>query len=277
MIDQGLKKVLVGGAMLHYIDQGCGVPVIFVHGIIQDYRTWEAQRTAFSKDFRFISYSRRYHYPNEWKDDGSAYSDLAHAEDLAKLIQTLDLAPAHIVGCSSGAWVALLFALNHPKLVRTLVLNEAGIIPWLANIPEGKPHYQSYMSAIESARPFFRAKDLEGGLRTAIEIFWGEGVYDQMSDDVRTGALDNAHVVKAAAFSKNMFSSFTTEDARQINSPALLVEGKETMPPFTLINGELERWLPNQKKAIIPDAGHLMHLDHPEEYNRVVLEFLSRH
>lgn len=275
--DQELKKVSVGSAKLHYVDQGCGTPVIFVHGDIQDYRTWEVQRAAFSKDFRFISYSRRYHYPNKWTGEGSDYSALGHAEDLAELIRTLNLAPAHIVGGSYGGLIVLLLAVKYPKLVKSLVLNEPGLMPWLAHVPRGEALYKLFMSAIASSRPLFQSGNLEGGLRTAIDIFWGKGVFDQLPEKVRINALDNAPSLKAEAFSRDLFSSFTIKDAQQINIPTLLITGKETMPPFTLMIDELERWLPHKKKVVISNAGHLMHFDHPEEYNRAVLEFLIGH
>lgn len=59
MTHPGLKVPADKGLGLHYIDQGTGVPVVFVHGDIQDYRTWKPQGNPFSQDDRFISYSRR--------------------------------------------------------------------------------------------------------------------------------------------------------------------------------------------------------------------------
>jgi non-heme chloroperoxidase len=59
------KEVRVNGLTLHYIERGQGTPVVLVHGTLGDYRTWDGQLEAFSKGYQLISYSRRYHYPNE--------------------------------------------------------------------------------------------------------------------------------------------------------------------------------------------------------------------
>ena len=50
---------------LHYIERGKGVAVIFVHGSLGDYSTWDAQLGPFAETYRAIAYSRRYNYPNK--------------------------------------------------------------------------------------------------------------------------------------------------------------------------------------------------------------------
>jgi pimeloyl-ACP methyl ester carboxylesterase len=109
-----LKTVRVNGAELHYVDQGSGVPVVFVHGGLEDYREWHEQVEAFSKRYRAIAYSRRYNYPNLRVVPESRYSPIVDADDLAALIKKLGLAPAHIVGHSYGAYVALFLAASYP-------------------------------------------------------------------------------------------------------------------------------------------------------------------
>src|SRR5215467_310760 len=52
------------GITLHYVDEGSGVPVIFVHGSLRDGGYWADQIGPFAKHYRAIAYSRRYNYPN---------------------------------------------------------------------------------------------------------------------------------------------------------------------------------------------------------------------
>src|SRR5260370_34755744 len=60
-----IQAVEIGnGITLHYVDQGKGVPVIFVHGSLSDGGYWADQVGEFAKHYRAISYSRRYNYPN---------------------------------------------------------------------------------------------------------------------------------------------------------------------------------------------------------------------
>src|SRR5262249_21262180 len=95
------KEVQINGlTLLHYIELGQGIPVVLVHGTLEDYRTWDGQLEALSKGYRLISYSRRYHYPNEWTKDSTDFSVTIHARDLAAFIKALNLPPVHLIGHS---------------------------------------------------------------------------------------------------------------------------------------------------------------------------------
>jgi pimeloyl-ACP methyl ester carboxylesterase len=111
------KKVRVNGVELHYIEKGTGVPVIFVHGGLEDYRAWGDQVEAFSSRYHAVAYSRRYSFPNLGAAFADDYSAIVDAEDLAALIRRLKLAPAHVIGYSYGAYAALFLAPRHPELV----------------------------------------------------------------------------------------------------------------------------------------------------------------
>jgi pimeloyl-ACP methyl ester carboxylesterase len=127
-------NVQIDGRRLHYVEQGKGQPVIFIHGSISDYRSWQFQMEPFSEKYRAISYSRRFAYPNEKVGNDIADNTIeGNAADLAELIKKLDIAPAHLIGHSSGAFIALYCAYHNPKLVRTLVLGEPSIFQLLEN------------------------------------------------------------------------------------------------------------------------------------------------
>jgi non-heme chloroperoxidase len=75
----------------------------------------------FSQYYHAIAYSRRCHHPNVWIGDGMDYSATLHAKDLAELIKKIGFKSAHVIGHSYGAYTSLVFACEHPKLVRSLV------------------------------------------------------------------------------------------------------------------------------------------------------------
>ena len=130
----------VNGARLEYTAASRGDPLLFVHGSLEDLRIWRRQVELFSAHYRVVAYSRRYHHPNAAPGDGDpAYTAALHAADLAELIQKLDLAPAHLVTSSFGGCVALQMAVRRPELVRSLVLAEPPLMPWLAHSPGGEP------------------------------------------------------------------------------------------------------------------------------------------
>ena len=98
-----LETVFLNGVELHYLEQGTGEPVIFIHGALADYRRWEAQFDAFAQHYRMIAYSRRYNFPNNNPDIRPDHSADVEAEDLAAFITALKLGPVHLIGESVGA------------------------------------------------------------------------------------------------------------------------------------------------------------------------------
>ena len=125
-----VKVLHVGGVELHYVEQGSGVPIIFVHGSVDDYRSFEPQLLPLSPRYRAISYSRRYNFPNARSAPPGNHSALVEAADLALLLKALGAYPAHVVGHSYGAYTALILAMKHPELVRSLVLAEPPLLRW---------------------------------------------------------------------------------------------------------------------------------------------------
>lgn len=133
-----LKKIEINNTTLHYIEAGeeHAQSVVFVHGGMGDYRTWNPQIASFAEKYHVISYSRRAFYPNPWPDDYKAVMQ-QHIDDLAELILRLELAPAHLVANSYGGYVCLNVALQHPKLVSAMALAEPPVQPLLAQLPGG--------------------------------------------------------------------------------------------------------------------------------------------
>lgn len=222
-----MKKVLVNSVELNYIEQGKGDSVIFVHGSLGDFRAWVFQVVPFLKHYHIISYSRRYHYPNAWVGDGSDYSATLHAEDLAVLITTLRLGAAHIVALSYGGYVALILAVKHPKLVRTLVLGEPALIPWLEQIPGGNALLKEFMTnVIEPSRHAIQCGNLEQGVKIFIDGIIGKNTFDELPQLVRGSIMNNALELKAELSAPDLFPTFTCEDALKIKAPTLLLTGE---------------------------------------------------
>src|SRR5579864_8326000 len=91
-----------GGISLHYVEQGSGTPLIFVHGSLSDGGYWADQIAPFAEHYHVVAYSRRYNFPND-NPPRDGYSAITDADDLAGLIRVLHLGKAVVVGHSYGA------------------------------------------------------------------------------------------------------------------------------------------------------------------------------
>lgn len=272
------KEVRVNGLTFHYIERGQGTPVLLVHGTLEDYRTWDGQLEAFSKGYQLISYSRRYHYPNEWIKDLTDFSITMHARDLAALIKALNLPPVHLIGHSYGGSIAFLVARDHPEVIRSLTLAEPSLVPLLKTTPEGDALLTSFIttSIVPSSDAFKQGND-EEGVRRFVNGVLGESSYEKLPPPVQTRVMDNVQELKGELSSQDLYPPTTCEDVQKVKAPILLVDGDLSPKMFHVIDDMLEHCLPSVERATIPAASHQMEVENPQAFNETVLAFIAKH
>src|ERR1700730_9275458 len=187
------------GLALHYVEQGTGTPLIFVHGSLSDGGYWADQIGPFAKHYRAIAYSRRYNYPNV-NPVRRGYSAVVDAEDLAAFIHTLHLGKVVVIGHSYGALTALFLAAKHPDLVRALVVAEPPAISLLAHLPgdkaqTGKTMFEDIQRRmVAPMQQAFRRGDRDAGIAVFIDyVFSDSHPWDKMPEAARQETLRNAH------------------------------------------------------------------------------------
>jgi pimeloyl-ACP methyl ester carboxylesterase len=275
-----LRTVRVRGTDLSFVERGSGIPVVFVHGTLGTLEDWRPQIDAFATRFRVIAYSRRYHPPNAARPDDLAYALALHADDLIALIETLGLERVHLVGSSYGAYVALLVTLRRPDFVRSLVLAEPPIIPWLSRTPEGDAVRRAYeASVLEPARRAFARGDSVDALGRFLEGETGHaGGYNALPEAARARLLRAASELRLElrADPDLYMPALPCAGVGRIRNSVLLVQGERSPRVFHVIIDELARCLPAEEIVAVPGAGHQPHGDNPTFYNAAVLEFLMR-
>ncbi len=262
-----------------FTSQGDGDPVVFVHGSVNDYRSWQTQVPVFARSYRALAYSRRYHWPNPRPGEGVHYAMDRHVADLVAVIEALDLAPVRLVGSSYGAMTALTFAATRPDLVRSLVLGEPPLLPWLAHTPEGARLMEEFVTtAFGPARAAFAQGDVDGGLRAFIDGVIGKGAFDRLPPPVQQMMRDNAPEMYAETTTPpdQYFPRLSPDDVRGLSMPVLLAEGALSPHMFGLITDQLASALPAAERVTIPAASHGMHNQNPDAYNEAVLAFQAR-
>jgi pimeloyl-ACP methyl ester carboxylesterase len=274
--DLQLQKIAVNGVELHYVEQGQGDPVVFLHDGLNDYRRWLPQLERFASHYRVIAYSQRYYYPNQNLPIVSDYTTLMDAADLGAFLQALSLERSHIVGYSSGAFMALAMAMEHPELVRSLVLNEPILLHWLPSLPGGEAVLTEFMTTFwEPVGEAFRQGDKELALRISLNHFLGADVLDDLPPEVRQPLEENLGGWEAFTTSHDCFPMLEKERVAQLPMPILLLGGANTSPLNQLVNAELERLLPQAQQVTIPDATHEMWSEQPDACGEAVLHFLQ--
>ena len=110
----------IGDLKLYYEECGDGAPLLFIHGLGSSTRDWERQVPVFSGRYRVVTLDLRGHGRSD-KPPGPYIISL-FAQEVADLMKSLDLGPAHVVGLSLGGFVAAQLAVDHGELLRSVVI-----------------------------------------------------------------------------------------------------------------------------------------------------------
>src|SRR5918997_3120108 len=277
------KIIEIGGRQLHYVDQGeeGQQPIIFIHGGLDDYRCWQYQIDSFSKEYRTISYSRRFAYPNKWIGNVTQDNTIEeNAKDLAELIKKLQLAPAHLVGASYGAFTALYCASKHPELAKTMVLNEPPIMEFLArsHLKEDVELRQTFRTRVLSpTQDASRSGDFRKAAQVAIDgIMDIDNYFGQLPEEGKQYLRDNAKSLESELESA-MSTSYTNEDVKQVTTiPTLLVKGELSPKYFLRIIDILSDNMLNSEQIVIPNVSH-DDFKSRTFFTSKVMDFFARH
>lgn len=270
-----MKEAKVRGVELSYVEKGTGPPLILVHGSLNDYRAWQLQLEPFAERFRVVAYSRRNHFPNEWREYPPGYSVGEERDDLVGLIQALGLeTPVRLVGSSYGAYIAALVERDRPELVRSAVLGEPPILSLLADDPKSMKSYRASESRFaEMVLARLREGDDSAAARGFIDFVMGAGAFDRLPAGTRRMMLQNSKTL-AVELPTPERDPFTIEDARRISAPTLLLRGQRSPLMFQTVTSILAKSMPNAAVSTVRDSSHAPYSTHPAVYNKTVLRFL---
>lgn len=268
-----MPEARVNGVRLHYELEGEGpAALVLVHGSWSDRHAWDAVVPGFARSFRVLTYDRRGHSDSERAEGGGPGSIEEDALDLAGLIGHLHLAPAHIVGSSFGASIALKLAVKGPRLFATLTAHEPPLIGLIDGHAVGTGVRESLMAVASR----LQQGDLEGGARQFVEdVAFGPGTWDTLSDASRRKFMLNAPTF-LDEFGEPEAFTLNVSALAGFDRPALLTEGDQSHPFFRPILDQIAGALPSARRHTFTGAGHAPHITHPGRFVRAIGDFVGQ-
>jgi len=259
-----------------YIDQGEGTPVVFIHGSLSDYRSWEHQQKFLEQSFRFIALNLRYHGTEAWPNGDTAYSVMDHARQVADFIRCLNLGTVHLVGHSYGAEVAMYVALEAQEFLASVVLHEPPG-DFLVTGPDAPAVLAERVKLFAPAKEAANAGRLEESARLLITAVMNHGpeVWDKASESSKAIILDNARTLPLL-FSASPPPPLSCDQLKQIEVPVLVVNGEKTMPYFERVGRRLTECIEGSTRTVIPHTTHASQDQDVDTYNQILHSFLMR-
>jgi len=250
-----------------------GSPVVMVHGSWGDHHNWDLVAPRLAETHTVLTYDRRGHSQSERPtSQGSIHEDVA---DLAALIETTGITPAHVIGNSAGAIISLRLAVDRPELIRTLVVHEPPLVGVIADDPALASIVQRFDEDASGALECLRAGDMAGGARRFVEdVAFGPGAWDQLPPQAQETFVTNA----PTWLDEMRDADFLTLDLTTLESfdrPTLVTKGDASPPMFSPIADRVAEAISTASRHTFAGAGHVPHMTDPDDYVQRVSSFIA--
>lgn len=257
--------VEISGGSLYFETVGEGQPIIFIHGGGTSSRIWDAQVPVFARQHQVTRYDQR----------GSGRSPAASAPyspvfDLLGVMDCLEVPQAVLIGSSAGGGIALDFALEYPDRVKALVLAAPGL--------SGHTESGERRARMERVHEATRRGDSLAAITAlmADPHFAPLQSNPQARDLLRSILLENQSLFRPRSAQRLGIRPPAAERLGDLRTPTLVMIGDHDDADNTAIAERIAQQGRDVEKVRIANAAHLIHLDRPETFDRIVLEFLER-
>jgi 3-oxoadipate enol-lactonase len=262
----------VSGGELYYEAAGAGHPLVLLHAGIADCRMWNDQLGALTRGCRVIRYDARGFGRSRTED--VSFSD---RQDLSELLDQLGVESASLLGISRGGQIALDFALEYPARVDALILAAAGLSGYQHPPTEAESPAMRVFAEMDAAwekREFARLVDME--VRMFVD---GPG---QPPDRVDHRVRERVREMRAHHFRREdgearpePLDPPAVDRLAEIRVPTLVLVGDLDTAGARAMADRLEQGIAGARRVVFPGVAHMLNLERPEKFNRVVLDFLG--
>lgn len=262
-----MSRIEANGIQIYYELHGPEEAEVLVlsNGVLMSTASWAFQTPVISQHYRLLLYDCR----GMWQSDHppGPYSMELHAQDLARLLDALNIESAHIGGTSYGAEISMVFALKYPGRTRSLIVTSA--------VSHLYPLLQGWIDTWINAA---QAKDPEMLFRSVYPLTFSEnwiGANQPILDEARERykSLDFEALLE-------LFLCFSqldiTQSLSRIEAPTLVAVGEEDILKPRAYSEIIAREIPKAEFALIPYAGHAALWEQAGVFNTLILGFLAK-
>ena len=267
-------KIELNGVNYSYTETGQGQTVLLLHGFTGSKETWDKLRKQLESNFHVIAIDLLGHGETECPNDQERYRMEAAAKDLHDFLVQKQIDSVHLLGYSMGGRLALYFAVNYQKKIKSLVLESC---------TAGLESEQEKLARIQQDHKLSSMLEDEG-----IEVFvqyWEriplfasqKNLPISTQENIRQRRLSQSKIGLSNSL-KGMGTGVQPSlwnELKTFNRNTLLICG-ELDEKFCLIMGKMNEKLNNSELIKIPRAGHAIHVEQLEIFATIVSEFFLK-
>jgi pimeloyl-ACP methyl ester carboxylesterase len=267
MAVQQAGYVDVPGGRLYYEVDGAGPPLTLIHAGVAHLRMWDAQVEAWRDQLQVVRYDTRGFGRTE--TDDVPYSN---RDDLRRLLDHLGIERTHLLGASRGGLIGVDFVLEQPDRVRSLICVASGLSgnavddPRLADVwPE--------MDRLETARDWPALVELETRIWTDGPGQPPDRVDPQVRRQMVHWNLENC-LADQQANQAMPATAPAVDRLSEIRVPTLVMWGTLDDLGVLTAGERLSREIPGARHQVFEGVAHMVSLERPSDFNRLVLDFV---
>jgi 2-succinyl-6-hydroxy-2,4-cyclohexadiene-1-carboxylate synthase len=253
--------------------RGAGTPLLLLHGFTGRGSSWGDHATALAHDHRIVAVDLPGHGRSGTPDDPRRASVERSADDLATILRRLSASPAHVLGYSLGARIALRLAVAHPDSVRRLVLESPS--PGIAD-----PVARTERATADESRA---ARLEDSGIEAFVAEWEAEPVFASHAA-MPTARRARLHASRLRNDPAGLATSLRgagqgameplNDTLHRIVAPTLVIAGVLDQAGRDRATDIAAR-IPRANLAIIENAGHTPHLESPRRFRTLATDFLE--
>lgn len=263
------REVVCQGTRVRYVDAGKGMPVVLVHGLGASMYAWRKNIAPLAAaGFRVIAFDNRGFGFSDQPDSG--YDNAAYARLLVALLDSLHLADAVLVGHSMGGAIAAEVAIDHPSRVRGLVLiASAGL-----GVREPLLFRVARWPVVGPSLLALRGRGLTGRILRSTYADPRRVSEEDVDQYYAPVARESYGRTLRLVLRRFRFDALVGR-LDHVAAPTLVLWGDhDRMVPLPL-GRALAAGIPRSALLIVPDAGHAVQEEAPNEVNRLLIKFLN--
>lgn len=265
-----MPKIQVNDISMYYEIHGQGEPLVLIAGFSVDHLTWAPAVEILKERYQVIVLDNRGAGQTDVPQGPYSIAQMAH--DVAGLCRALNISTAHFVGNSMGGFILQELSRHHPKLIKSAVFcNTALSIHCIFHV-----YADAQLDLIKAKAPPATIMKATSCWAFSYNFLIERGMLQPLIEL----ALSNPFPFTVTGY-EGQYAALddfdSTQWAHEINVPALVLSGDQDLIFSDRVTKKLADTIPNAKFFCFENCGHVPMLEYPEQFSKVVGEFIDQH
>jgi 3-oxoadipate enol-lactonase len=260
----------VDGATIHYEVEGHGHPLLLIHGGLGSLRMWDGNAPVFAQRYRVIRYDTRGFGRTQTED-----VEFRNVDDAVAVLDHVGATSAYVVGQSRGGGIALDLTVDRPERVDALISVAGGVGGYEPQLPEGtEPPPWDEMERLWNEKDWDELAELE--TRVWVDG-WGQPA-TRVDPEIRRTVHDwilTTYRQEKVEGKPQGIDPPAAQRLDQVAVPTLVMVGTVDSPNDVTAGRHVAKSIAGARLVEFAGVAHMIHLEEPERFNRLTLEFLD--